>query len=162
MSHAHLPVQHLLQQLEKRGRSRQRDVRPQWIRPIIDEVAELFEPISGVGRVGFDCRLGEDRWELSFYLGACEVMGGQNDGQARPLNFQFDLHQLSQKFNLVERFDWTAYPNRIDMPDEEAVSMMTIEGYWADNPIRLNVFETSPPQVGPGLREYPDGRREQV
>ena len=157
-----MPIQHLLKRLEKQGRPQQRKIRPQWITAIIEEVAELFEPQSGVGRVGFDCRLAEDRWELSLYLGTCELVGGKNDGEARPLDFQFDILSLQQKFNLVERLEWNVRPNHTAKDDPDAVSLITIEGYWADNPIRLIVFETPPVQVGPGLREFPNGHREQV
>ncbi len=131
---------------------------------MIDEVAELFEPLAGVARVGFDCRLAEDRWEVGLYLGTCELVGGKDDGRKKPIDFQFNLQELHRKFNLVERLDWTACPQigRASQPDREPVSLITIEGYWGDHPLRLNIFETPPVQIGPGLREYPNGRREQV
>ncbi len=159
-----MPIEHLLAKLEQQADRPRRKIRPAWVTAIIEEVAELFEPLSGVGRVGFDCRLTEDRWEISLYLGACELVGGEHDGRTKPLDFQFDMQELHGRFNLVESWDWTAYPCRESAPvaDDEKVSLITIEGYWADNPIRLKVFETPPVQIGPGLREYPNGRREQV
>ena len=129
---------------------------------MIEEVAELFEPHCGVGRVGFDCRLSEDRLGVSLFLGTCELVGAKYDGQNRPLSFQFDLQDLYRRFNLVERCQWTAYPvTEVDSEKQEA-SLITIEGYWADNPIRLKLFETPPDMLGPGLREFPNGHREQV
>ncbi|QDT49515.1 hypothetical protein [Symmachiella dynata] len=162
MSNTHLPIQHLLAQLEKQGRRPRRNYRPQWITPIIEEVAELFEPLCSVGRVGFDCRLTEDRWEVSLYLGTCELVGGKNDGQNLPLSFQFDMHELYRRFNLVERWEWTAHPAKNAAFADEEASLVTIEGYWDDNPIRLKLIESPPSKVGPGLREFPNGHREQI
>jgi len=129
---------------------------------MIEEVAELFEPLAGVGRVGFDCQLAEDRWEVGLYLGACELVGGKNDGELRPLSFQFDMHELYRKFNLVERWDWVACPEATGEAKEEQTSTVTIEGYWEDHPVRLKLYELPPAQIGPGLREFPNGRREQI
>ena len=42
---------HLLKKIETAGPRPRRDVRPQWITDLIDEVAELFEPFTDVGRV---------------------------------------------------------------------------------------------------------------
>ena len=161
MGHAHLAVRHLLKQLETQGR-RQRPVRPDWVTSIIHEVAELFEPRKGVGRVGFDCRFNEDRWEVTLYLGKKEIVGGKDDGQARFVDFGFDLSRLYRFFNLVERFDWNVPCSSGAHGENHATSSVMIEGYWGQNPVRLKFFATPPSQVGPGLRDYADGRCEPV
>ncbi|MGH7130251.1 MAG: hypothetical protein ACREIV_16900, partial [Planctomycetaceae bacterium] len=63
MSHSHMPVNHLIRQVELyRERRRERDVRPAAVTEFIEAAAELFEPLMEEGRVGFDCCAGEQRW----------------------------------------------------------------------------------------------------
>ncbi|MHC4876906.1 MAG: hypothetical protein ACYTGL_10435 [Planctomycetota bacterium] len=77
---------------------KQRDVRPDWLTTVIEETAELFEPLTGVARVGFDCQLEEDTWVVRMYLGTSEIVGGPFDGQMRPMSFEIDLQRLFARF----------------------------------------------------------------
>ena len=54
----HLTINHLLKHMDTYAAKRNnRDVRPAWVTQFINQVAELFEPLAGIGRVGFDCQL---------------------------------------------------------------------------------------------------------
>ena len=93
-------VNHLLRQAEEyRARRKNRDIRPKWVARLINEVAELFEPLAGVARVGFECRLDDDCWSVGMYLGTTEVVGGRDDGLSRFIDFQFDVLQVLDFFS---------------------------------------------------------------
>jgi len=158
LSHSHIPVKHLLKQVELyRSKRNNRDVRPEWVTELIDRVAEIFEPLDDVGRVGFDCQLAEDRWCVGLFLGATEIVGGPLDGRARHANFQFDLRRLIGLFSKLEGFTWQALPDGGEDDRRPAYSVINVDGLVSGNPIRLQLFSIAPETAGPGLRQYPDG-----
>jgi len=166
MPHSHMPVRHLLRQVElyraKREQGDQPDARPEWLTGFIEGIAALFEPLADDGRAGYDCRLVDDRWVLEMYLGATEMVGGSEDGQLRYTNFQFDLDGLCERFDRLDRFCWTAIP---DAPDESGGaprSSVMISGTVNKEPLRLHIYSMPPTDAGPGFREFADGRREPV
>ena len=162
MSHSHLVVQHLMKQMEswQPGQNR-RDSRPAWLTGLIEEFADIFEPLTGVARVGFDCRLEEDCWVARMYLGATEIVGGPRDGQTQAMPFELDLHRLINRFSDVEEFFWSVFPESAADVDE-AQAYVTISGKVDDNAVRFHLFAVSPDDVGPGMRVYPDGHFDPV
>ena len=159
MSHSHMPVKHLLKQVEiYKNKRRTRDRRPTWVTDFINEVAELFEPLRDVGRVGFDCQLAQDRWILAMYLGSTELVGGKHDGQARHTNFQFDLSALTEIFDSISQFCWDAFPDGADDDSSNVHSLITVEGTIGTHPVILRLYSVPPTDAGPGFRQYPDGR----
>lgn len=163
MAHSHLPVQHLMKQIENfQPRGGDRDLRPEWVSRLIERVAELFEPLEDIGRVGFDCHLSDDCWIVEMYLGSTELVGGPADGQRRFSDFRFDLRALVGLFEEVERFRWTALC-AADGEEENASagpSSITVEAKLGDNPVRLQLYSVPPPDSAPGLRRFPDGNCE--
>lgn len=154
-------VNHLLRQAEKyRARRKSRDVRPQWVTRLIDEVAELFEPVAGVARVGYECRLDDDCWSVGMYLGTNEVIGGRNDGMSRYIDFQFDILQVLDFFTEVQRCSLDSYVEPTVRESDVPASFLTVEGLIADEPLRLRIFSIPPEVAGPGLREFPNGQTE--
>jgi hypothetical protein len=108
VSRSHLSARHLLQQIETdRSKRAKRDIRPVWLTALIECAAELFEPLAEVGRVGFDCRLDEQGWSVSLYLGTVEFVGGKTDGQTQRVGFRFDLKALLEQFTRVDDVSWT-------------------------------------------------------
>jgi hypothetical protein len=63
VSQHHLPIEHFLANLDSEEQDRsaaaKRDVRPEWLTHFIDSIADLFDPLIGVARVGFDCNFVE-------------------------------------------------------------------------------------------------------
>jgi hypothetical protein len=163
VTHSHMPIQHLLKQVEAYGAKRaSRDVRPPWLTDFIDEIADLFEPISGAGRVGFDCQLAEDCWVAGLYLGSTEFVGGRDDGRLEFTNFELDLRKLTGYFTTIEEFYLGAFPSPTSEESRRAHSYITIGGLIDENPIRLQVFSVPPEHTGPGLRRLPNGSDETV
>ena len=161
MSHSHIPVQHLLKQVELyKAKRNNRDVRPGWVTEFVEQVAELFEPLEDDGRVGFDCQLCEQRWQVSLFLGATEQVGGQDDGRLEYANFQFDLKRLLDCFEEIDRFRWTAYPAGLDGEDETSPSSITLDGRVAGESLRLQIHSHPPQDAGPGFRRSKGGRSE--
>lgn len=134
--------------------------RPTWLSSFVDEVAEIFNPTDEVGRVGFDCQFSEEFWEVGLFLGSTEIIGGQRDGQYIAASFQFDLLQLLERFESVNRFHF----NFLDQAEsvaanDSASAYITIEGHLPDLEIvRLNVYSLPPEKAGPGFRKSHDGK----
>ena len=154
MTHSHIPVNHLLEQVEAhRARRGQRDRRPPWITSLIGELAELFEPLVGVGRVGFDCQLLENCWSIGLYLGRTELVGGRNDGDSRHADFQFNIQGLLEQFTLVEKCVWNARTHK----DDDSYSTLSVVGLMNSNSVQVHVFSHPPVDAGPALRQFPNG-----
>ena len=161
MSHSHMPVRHLLRQVEiYRSKREQRDSRPDWLTQFIEEAADLFEPLDDAGRVGFDCQLVEDRWVVEMYMGGTEIVGGPNDGEIRHAVFQLDLHAMLNRFEEVDRFRWNCIPESLDEDEGTPRSSVMIDGRTGGNALRLHVYSFPPEDAGPGFREFEDGRVE--
>ena len=161
MSHSHLPVQHLLKQVEiYRAKRSNRDSRPAWVTELIGQIADLFEPFSDLGRVGFDCNFDEDRWTVGMFLGSTEMVGGKDDGRTMPADFDFNLHRLISMFGHIDLLVWSAWPNGGANGGSEGSSFVTVEGVVEGNPVRLQIHSDPPPDAGPGFRQFSNGRQE--
>ncbi|MFN0197359.1 MAG: hypothetical protein ACKVT0_11490 [Planctomycetaceae bacterium] len=142
-----------------------RSVRPDWLTSLVDSVAELFEPLVGEGRVGFDCRLSEEGWDVGMFLGLTEFVGGKVDGESRPTNFEFDALRLTGLFRQVTCFSWQARPDRESTTGYFAdESHLTIHGTVGENndTVRMQIFAVPPQNFKPAFHEFPNGKREQA
>lgn len=161
LSHSHIPpINHLLKQVElHRARKQQRDNRPAWLTLFIDDVVDLFEPMSAdVARVGFDARLEDEVWRVSLFLGTTEMVGGRNDGLNKFTNFEFNICGLLDQFKQLSEFSWTAIPE----PDSDIVANAWLNAFGittCDEPLRLEVFSVPPQYAGPGFHLFPNGVR---
>lgn len=166
LSHSHLPIRHLIRHLEKTRAVRLESaaaVTPVWIRSFVDQIANLFEPFSGVARVGYEFSQADDGWELAMFLGEREVVGGANDGRLSPINFNFNLQGIAACFTRLETMQWNAFPNsHVCFENTSDMSFVTVRGTVGDQPLRLQIHSTPPDCVGPGHREYSDGQIELV
>jgi hypothetical protein len=156
-----MPVKHLLKQLESyRSTPRNWDIRPQWLTDLIGRVSELFDPADEVARVGFECRLTEDAWELLLYLGRTEIVGGPEDGQTRFANFRFDLLTLMDNFTQIDVVEWNAHPQPATQQEDSNRSFLRIAGRIDEEPLRLLIFAAPPAGIGPGIRSHRNGNHE--
>ena len=163
MSHSHSSIEHLLRQVEEyRTRKSLRDIRPPWLIDLIESVAEVFEPLEDVARVGFDCRAAENEWQVSMYIGRIEVVGGADDGLSRHADFEIDLIRVLDQFAQVDRFRWTSRitdPRRHTRP---ADSPLFIAGLVGEHRVQLTIHSIPTEHAGPGIREFPNGQLEVV
>jgi hypothetical protein len=155
-----MSIEELLEQMEQyRQRREQRDFRPEWLKQLIREVAAVFEPLTNVGRVGYDCQLDERGWTLCLYLGTTEIVGGPKDGQIDHASFRIDLISVTKLFSRVDRFEWYSVAEDPGIGDADRHrSLITVHGaYQEHHEIRLELLGTPPNCAGPGLHCRPDG-----
>jgi len=155
-----MSIEELLEQMEQyRQRREQRDFRPEWLKQLIREVAAIFEPLTNVGRVGYDCQLDERGWTLCLYLGTTEIVGGPKDGQIDHASFRIDLCGVTKLFSRVDRFEWYSVADESRRADADRHrSLITVHGaYREHHEIRLELLGTPPNFSGPGLHCRPDG-----
>lgn len=171
MPHAHLTVNHLLKHLEThRGQRIARDRRPTWLTEVIDAAADLFDPASGLGRVGFECQPTEAGWVAILYLGSEEFVGGPDDGRHQPADFRFDVLSVTKLFEQVHEIAFDAFPSVTNAedtlgaenapPPTAAGVRLTVRGLVAQSPLTLHVHAMPPESARPGFRRFPNGRRE--
>jgi hypothetical protein len=152
-------VNHLLKQLELHKRDRkERDRRPTWLVAFIHQTAGLFEPLSGVAKVGFQSELTPNGWEVRMYLGGTEIVGGRDDGQTRFNSFEFDFGRLTEGFTRVDDFRWTVCASI----DGSTGSFLTLQGQIDSHPIRLKIYSRPPVEASPAFRQRSDGTLEEV
>jgi hypothetical protein len=163
MTHSHLGPRHLLAQIDAhRSQRTNRDIRPDWLNGLIEEAAASFEPLAGVARVGYECQPDEGGWSISIYLGTVEMVGGKADGHTARPGFRCDLKQLLLRFARIDSLEWLCEPPRSETGIVLEQSAIDIRGLVGTSPVYLRVRSTAPETIGPGLRQFPDGRVESV
>ena len=83
---------------------------PEWLADLANRIAGRFEPIDEFASVCCHFADGGDCWELTLFLSTTEQMGGAKDGQRLFSRFAFDLFDLSETLDLVERLYWQPLP----------------------------------------------------
>jgi hypothetical protein len=155
LAHSHIVIRHLVQGLEARGRDAI-DIRiPEVIETFVHSVAELFEPFSGAARVGYECNFADGSFEISMFVGAREIVGGQYDGRQESQNFRFNLQGLFDRFDSIQSFLWNAIPQ--SPLNDGGLSFVVVEGLVQGHIVRLQLHPTAPEEMGPAIREYLDG-----
>lgn len=155
-----MSIEELLLQMEQyRLRREQRDFRPEWLKRFVQQASAVFEPLTHVGRVGYDCQFDERGWTVCMYLGTTEIVGGAKDGQIDHASFRMDLNSVTSLFSLVSRFEWYSLPAESSNPGSERIrSLVCLHGIVAGaHEVRLELLATPPDFVGPGLHCRPDG-----
>ncbi|MCA9053668.1 MAG: hypothetical protein KDA75_07510 [Planctomycetaceae bacterium] len=162
--HSHLAIQHLIRHVaERRQNGIGQPILPPKLVALIDDVCQLFEPFTGVARAGYECLFGDDRWEVSIFLGEQESVGGPQDGRLMPVNFRFDVTGLTRLFERVASVSWNAIPKSYDQSDDAVFeSFLTVDGVAAGERISLQVHALAPREIGPAMRQHVDGRLELV
>ena len=161
-----MSIEELLRQMEDyRSRREERDHRPEWLKNFIQEVAAVFEPLTTVGRVGYECRVDEQGWTVCMYLGTSEIIGGPNDGRIDHAGFRIDIRQLSEVMTDVHRFEWYSIAEDAGQQgstlDSERThrSLVSMHGLIeGDNHMKLEILAAPPRHVRPGLQYTSGGR----
>lgn len=136
---------------------------PDWLLHAVDRLAQLFEPFSGVARVGYECLQGESGWEVALFLGEHELVGGADDGSLHAVNFRFNLQRLQREFDTLTGLYWNAFPNsHVCFAETADLSFLTVEGTIQGESLRLQIHAGPPECVGPAFKQYPNGRLELV
>ena len=118
----------------------------------------MFEPLTGVARVGYQCDATPDGWEARLYLGSTEIVGGRDDGRERLISFEFDFGRLAAGFTRLDEFRW----NVCTTTDGGSGSFVTLRGTVDENLISLKIYSRPPQDIGPAFRQLPDGTLEDL
>ncbi|MEP3479436.1 MAG: hypothetical protein ABJZ55_09330 [Fuerstiella sp.] len=150
-----MSIDELLQQLgEYEAKKELRDNRPEWLDAFVHQIAEVFEPLSTVGRVGFECQADERGWLVSMFLGTTEIIGGPRDGQIDHAGFLIDIVQLQQQFQTVERFEWYSVAESDPRFNEPIRSLLVMSGQVEEgHNVRLELLSSPPKYVDSGLKK---------
>lgn len=163
MTHSHLPVYHLIRQIEEqKEKGTKRRSLPEWMTSFIDEIADTLEPTQGVARLGFDCKLTEAGWDLSLFLGHTEIVGGKDDGHSRVPNFNLDINAIAKQFQSLKSLDWESRPYSGEISIENEYSAIIFKGVIQNENLTLSVLDRSPEEIGPGMKEHSDGQLETI
>jgi hypothetical protein len=159
LPHSHLAIRHLIRQLEIRGRSPRPHTPPEWLKDLLHQAADFFDPCSGDARAGYECRQTPNGWEAAIFLGANECVGGRDDGRIQPANFRFDVRALLERFDRTESVTWSAFPES-DAATPSDRSFLTVTGIVGSERVTLQICAGPPESCGPAMKIYSDGRYE--
>jgi hypothetical protein len=128
-------------------------------------VATVFEPLTTVGRVGYECRADEQGWTVSMYLGTSEIIGGPNDGRIDHAGFRIDIRQLSEVMKDIHHFEWYSIPEtssqNTHIQDDSSTHRSLISMYGNienGEQVRLELLAAPPEHASPGLKYTAGGQ----
>ena len=152
VSVSRLPVAALLDLAEPRP-----PARPAWLDRFVADAAELFDPLSGLGRVGYRSEPGEDGWAVALFLGATEIVGGPGDGLVAPARFRFDAAALSALFDAPPEVALEVLPQLAAHGVDGVDAALTLTGTVEGRALTATVLSVPPDGVEPGFKRYAAG-----
>ena len=151
-SRSRLPLPDLLALAEPRPPSR-----PEWVDRFVAEAAELFDPLSGLGRVGFRCEPGEAGWAVALFLGATEIVGGPGDGLIAPARFRFDAAGLAGLFDAAPTVALEVEPVLAPHGVDGIDAVLRLVGEVGGQALTISVLSAPPDGAEPGFKRYAAG-----
>ena len=152
MPASRLPLPDLLSLAEPR-----KVPRPDWVDDFIADAAELFDPLSGLGRVGFRTEPGEDGWSVALFLGATEIVGGPGDGLVAPARFRFDANGLAALFDAPPVIDLHVEPVLAAHGVDGIEAALSLSGEIDGRALTATVLTLPPDGAAPGFKRYAAG-----
>lgn len=158
MIQPHHSVNHFIQQLNSgdKPQTNKNDL-PRWLRNFIWKATDHFDPIGGTARAGYVVSEEADRCIVRLFLGETEIVGGSRDGAVVPTAFTFDLEELRKHFDKIERMEWHGLPAESIPQQNRDDATIAVDGTVKGNELRLLINLRSPGEMGPGLKQDPDG-----
>jgi hypothetical protein len=158
--HPHHSVNHFIDQLDSGDVPRPGKVQmPDWLQAFVWQATEHFDPIGGTARAGYVAALEGGRWVVRLFLGETEIVGGPRDGAVMPTAFTFDLESIRRSFESISRLEWQGLPSGSVPQQLRDDATIAIDGTVAGHDIRLLISLRAPADMGPALRQQPDGTR---
>ena len=131
--------------------------RPAWVDAFIADAAELFDPLSGLGRVGFRTEPVAGAWGVALFLGATEIVGGPGDGLVAPARFRFDATALAALFDAPPTIDLHVEPVLAAGGVDGIEAALCLSGEVAGQPLTVSVLSLPPDGAAPGFKRYAAG-----
>ena len=157
---SHLPVADLIdlaERAEREGRTERPPARPPWLDRFVADAAELFDPLTGLGRVGYRSEPGEDGWAVALFLGATEIVGGPGDGLVAPARFRFDANGLAALFDAAPAIGLDVQPQVNAHGVDGVDAALTLAGAVDGHPLTVTVLSAPPEGAVPGFKRYAGG-----
>ncbi len=164
MTHSHVPVAHLLRQLElyPQKPSTAGDLRPRWLVRFIEDVAQLFAPVTETARVGYISQPdGEGGWCVTLFLGAIQTVGGPRDGERQFCDFAIDLLGVQDRFERIDSCVWNGTPQAFREGQLPTAADVVVVGEVHGQRLELRLLLSPPEDMRPGMRcDHHSGRCE--
>ncbi len=128
------------------------DELPDWLKVLLDLVADCTEVKSPAGPLGVRCGQEQDAWEVTIYPTRVELVGGAADGEVVTPGFTLDLERLREAFTRLDAFDW----NALGLHDPDGPHVY-LEGDFMAHELVLRVLAQAPQTRGRGRSSACDG-----
>lgn len=79
---------------------------PAWLAALANEISLRILPVDPLAPIGCHYVLVDDCWEVTLFVSASEVVGGEYDGERFASAFQFDLVGVDTHFDEVTAQGW--------------------------------------------------------
>ncbi|WP_437186242.1 hypothetical protein SH668x_003389 [Planctomicrobium sp. SH668] len=133
---------------------------PNWLKEFVDGICNCIYGADDLPPIGCHYAFEDDAWEITVFVSATEVVGGQFDGSRKFTPFAVDVVELVQMFHVVENTAWQPHPMS---EDDELRSHLSVDGYYEGHKIWLRVLAETPEAYGVGrIVNELDGRTEDV
>src|SRR6185312_7982378 len=123
---------------------------PDWLKILLDLVADCIEVESPAGPLGARWGQDGDSWQVTIYPTPVELVGGAVDGEVVAPGFSVDLERLREAFTRLDAFGWNALG--LQGPDRPYIYL---EGDFLARELLLRVLAHAPPDEGPGAKVTP-------
>lgn len=114
---------------------------PKWLQTLADRVAEHIAPVDVLSPLGCHFAKDGERWEVTIFASATEVVGGERDGSSRPSRFLLDVLGIQKLFASVSELLWQ--PLRVGSRDDLGAHL-TLLGLYEGHEVWLRVLARAP------------------
>ncbi len=79
---------------------------PDWLAAMVNDIALRILPVDPLAPIGCHYAHVDDCWEVTLFVSASEVVGGEYDGERFASAYQFDLVGVEAHFDDVTALGW--------------------------------------------------------
>lgn len=122
---------------------------PSWLRWLSNDAARGIVADECHAPIGCHFYLNPDKqeWEVSIFVAATEIVGGQMDGKILPLQLQLNIGHVMNLFDEMPEVFWQSDPIS---DDDELAQHISFEGKARGHRLWLRILKESPEGTGPG------------
>ncbi len=122
---------------------------PSWLRWLSNDAARGIVADECHAPIGCHFYQNPDNqeWEVSIFVAATEIVGGQMDGKVLPLQLQLNISHVMNLFDETPEVFWQSDPVS---DDDELSQHISFEGKARGHRLWLRVLKESPQGTGPG------------
>jgi len=128
---------------------------PSWLRWLSNDAARGIVADECHAPIGCHFYQNPDNqeWEVSIFVAATEIVGGQMDGKVLPLQLQLNISHVMNLFDETPEVFWQS--DSVS-DDDELSQHISFEGKARGHRLWLRVLKESPQGTGPGRLLHAD------